>query len=129
MPHLAPDAPPGVGTSRIPAELEAFFEIADKWKLSTDEQLTLLGSPGRSTYFKWKKEGGVVPRDTLERISHMLGIYKCLQILFTTADRSDEWIKRPNDFFDHKSALDVMLGGSVVDIYRVRQYLDAQRGG
>jgi hypothetical protein len=27
------------------------------------------------------------------------------------------------------SALDVMLGGSLSDIIRVRQYVDAQRGG
>jgi hypothetical protein len=35
----------------------------------------------------------------------------------------------PNDFFNGDSALDVMLGGKVIDIYAVRRYLDAQRGG
>jgi Protein of unknown function (DUF2384) len=118
-----------VGSSRIPASLEGFFGIADKWGLSTDEQLNLLGSPGRSTFFKWKKEGGSLPKDTLERVSHILSIYKCLEILFPVPERADSWVKKPNEYFQGMSALEVMLGGQVVDIYRVRQYLDAQRGG
>jgi len=128
MPAPAPGAL-GAGSSPIPVGLEGFLGIAEKWELSTDDQLNLLGSPGRSTFFKWKKEGGSLPKDTVERISHILGIYKCLEILFTVPDRADAWIKKPNDYFEGSSALDIMLGGKVVDIYRVRQYLDAQRGG
>jgi hypothetical protein len=129
MDNDAPVALRGVGTSRIPAALETFFAIADKWKLSTEEQLKLLGSPARSTFFKWKKDGGTLPSDTMERISHILSIYKCLQILFTVPERADEWIRKRNSYFDGCSALDIMLGGKVVDIYKVREYLDAQRGG
>lgn len=128
MPDLAPGAS-GVGPSWIPVGLEGFLGIAELWELSTDDQLKLLGSPGRSTFFKWKKDGGSIPKDTMERISHVLSIHKCLEILFTIPDRADSWIKKPNEYFDGMSALEVMLGGQVVDIYRVRQYLDAQRGG
>jgi hypothetical protein len=119
----------GAETTPIPAELEAFLGIAEQWGLSTDEQLKLLGSPGRSTYFKWKKTGGELPVDTEERISHVLGIYKSLQILFTDADRADQWVRKSNEYFDGQSAMDVMLGGSVAHILTIRQYLDAQRGG
>lgn len=129
MMALSLDAHEGVGKSTIPASLEAFLGIADLWKLSTEEQLKLLGSPGRSTFFKWKKEGGALPEDIDERISHVLGIYKCLQILMPVTDRADDWIRRPNEYFDDQSALEVMLGGKVVHVYTVRQYLDAQRGG
>ncbi len=125
----APDAQTGVGHSRIPAELEAFFGMADRWGLSTDEQIVLLGSPGRSTFFKWKKDGGNLPNDTQERLSHLLGIWKSLRILFTVDERGEEWVRRSNLYFDGASALDVMLEGSVAGIYRVRRYLDAQRGG
>src|SRR5258707_11838187 len=65
------------------AALRAFFEIAERWELSTEEQIKLLGSPPRSTFFKWKKEGGHLSLDTKERLSHVLNIYKCLRILFT----------------------------------------------
>lgn len=129
MPNTEPDTREGAGQTRIPVELEAFFAMADKWDLSAEEQIKLLGSPGRSTYFKWKKEGGAVPPDTTERISQLLGIWKSLKILFTDEMRSCEWIRHPNQYFDGASALDVMLDGRVVDIYRVRWYLDAQRGG
>ena len=108
--------------------LEAFFRIAELWRLSGDEQLRLLGSPARSTFFKWKREGGALPADTIERISHILAIFKALEILIPEPAVADSWIRRENSYFEGQSALDVMLGGQVVDIYRVRQYVDAQRG-
>jgi hypothetical protein len=117
----------------IPKALAAFFKITEKWKLSTDEQIVLLGSPARSTYFKWKRavERGSPPRDTLERISYLLGIYKALHILFPDGSTADAWITKPNmgPLFGGRSALNVMLGGSVLDLLNVRRYLDAQRGG
>lgn len=109
--------------------LEVFARLAEAWALSTDEQMRLLGSPARSTFFKWKKDGGALPRDTVERISHLCSIWKSLQILFTDPSRSDGWLRRPNEFFGGESALEVMLAGNFYDILRVRQYLDAQRGG
>lgn len=124
-----PDAPAGAGQSRIPVELEAFFGMAERWRLSTEEQILLLGSPGRSTFFKWKKDGGNLPADTQERLSHLLGIWKALRILFTVDERGEEWIRSRNFYFDGASALDVMLEGNVTSLYRVRRYLDAQRGG
>src|SRR5690242_15022486 len=109
----APDARTGAGQSRIPVELEAFFGMADRWRLSADEQIVLLGSPGRSTFFKWKKEGGNLPADTVERLSHLLGVWKSLRILFDVEERAEEWVRRPNTYFDGASALDVMLEGNV----------------
>lgn len=109
--------------------LAVFFALAEEWALSTDQQIRLLGSPARSTFFKWKKEGGLIPSDTLERISHLISIYKALNILFPDSDRAISWLKRSNKYFDGLSALDVMLDGKLADIYRVRTYVDAQRGG
>jgi hypothetical protein len=70
-------------------------------------------------------------RDTLERISYILGIYKALQILLPDAAAADAWIKKPNSAtpFGGRSALERMLSGNVSDLYAVRQYLDAMRGG
>jgi len=113
------------------AGLRAFARIADLWHLSIAEQMTLLGLSSRSTYFKWRKEPQVrLPRDTLERISYILGIYKALQLLLPDTRAADEWVRRPNEaaVFGGRSALDRMLSGNVADLYIVRQYLDAQRG-
>ncbi len=112
--------------------LRTFFRIAGLWKLSVEEQMTLLGLTTRSTFFNWQKKPEVsLPRDTLERISYVLGIYKALQILLPSDQAADGWIRRPNanPLFGGRSALDRMLSGQVADLYTVRQYLDAQRGG
>ena len=112
--------------------LRTFFRIAEFWNLSVEEQMTLLGLTARSTFFKWKKHPNtVLPKDTLERISYILGIYKALQVLLPNEQAADEWVKRPNAAagFGGRSALDRMLSGQVADLFVVRQYLDAQRGG
>ncbi len=112
--------------------LRTFFRIADMWDLNVEQQMTLLGLTSRSTYFKWKKDPEVaLPKDTLERISYILGIYKALQILLPDETAADTWITRPNNapLFSGRSALERMLSGHVSDLYVVRQYLDAQRGG
>lgn len=112
--------------------LRAFFRITEAWDLNIEQQMTLLGVTSRSTFFKWKKEqNGLLQKDTLERISYILGIYKALQILLPNPVSADAWIKKPNaaPLFQNQSALDRMLSGHVSDLYLVRQYLDAQRGG
>ena len=115
------------------AGLRVFFAIARDWALNTEEQMVLLGAPGRSTFFKWKSapESADLKRDTLERLSYLLGIYKALQILLPDTAAADAWVKKPNSapLFGGNSALDRMLGGNVADLVAVRQYLDARRGG
>lgn len=115
------------------AGLRAFARIAEQWGLSTDEQRCLLGEPPRSTYFAWRKapDKAALPRDTLERLSLLLGIYKALQILLPDPARADQWITTPNTapLFGGGTALERLLAGNVGDLFVVRQYLDAQRGG
>lgn len=113
------------------AGLRTFFRIAEAWDLSVEEQITLLGSPGRSTYYRWKRDGAdSLPADVLERISYILGIWKDLQILLPAPAAADAWVRRPNTAapFGGRSALDRMLSGRVADLYEVRRYLDAERG-
>lgn len=112
--------------------LRTFFNIADKWHLTIEQQMKLLGSPPRSTFFKWKKEGGHISQDTLERLSHLLSIYKCLRIVFTDEDLGHQWIQKSNQapFLNGVSAVEFMTNhGFVSDIFKVRAYLDTQRGG
>jgi len=115
-----------------PPALRAFFRIAELWELSVAEQMALLGVTARSTFFKWKKDPEVeLPKDTLERISYILGIYKALQILLPDPHAADVWIRQPNQapLFAGQTALERMLSGHVADLFVVRRYLDAQRGG
>ena len=126
---------PASSTSPAPsrlarAGLTTFFRIAAEWGLDTAQQMVLLGVPSHTTFFRWKKASPAsLPPDTLERLSHVFGIYKSLQILLPAAAAAT-WIHRPNDapLFEGRPALELMTRG-VAGLFLVRAYLDAERGG
>ena len=130
---LQPDRVAATPEQMSAAGLRAFGRIAQAWGLTVDEQLALLGQPPRSTFFAWRKqpEKASLPRDTLERLSNLLGIYKSLQILLPDAVAADGWVRQPNRAapFGGGTALARMLGGNVSDLNLVRRYLDGVRGG
>jgi hypothetical protein len=131
---LDPAVPAELGAERLAAAgLRAFGRIAAAWGLTVDEQLRLLGQPPRSTYFAWRKqpERAALSRDTLERLSNLLGIYKSLQILLPDAVAADAWVRQPNSAppFGGGTALARMLAGNLSDLNLVRRYLDGVRGG
>lgn len=114
------------------AALRTFFRIAEAWQLDNADQLALLGLRSRTTLAAWRKGGEVsLSPDTLERLSYLFGIYKALQMLLPSPEAADAWIRKPNagPLFNGASALDRLRAGKVADLYLVRQYLDAQRGG
>lgn len=118
--------------SAAQAALRTFWRLADAWKLGVSEQTTLLGV-GRTTLYQWKQGKVAAPLDrhVLERLSYLFAIYAALQILLPAGEQADEWVRKPNaaPLFGGRSALARMLGGQVADLYVVRDYLDAQRGG
>src|ERR1700679_3282993 len=96
LPRLAPNHPE---KSPIPLDMQqlsavglrVFFKIAEGWQLKNEQEMVLLGQPSRSLYFKWKKDphAASLSKDTLERISYILGIYKALQILLPDPKAAD----------------------------------------
>jgi Protein of unknown function (DUF2384) len=109
--------------------LRTFFGIAEAWGLKEAEQMKLLGLDSRSTFQTWKR-GTVasIPKDALERISYVMGIYKGLKMLLPGT--ADAWVRKPNTapLFAGRPAIERMTSGNVADLYVVRQYIDAQRG-
>ena len=127
--QAAIDASPTPAAINHDAVKRGFFRIMDLWKVRDADAQVLLGRPSRTTYYAWKKgEGGKLSHDTLERVSYVLGIYKSLQVLFSNPTQADGWMRQPNAAFGGQSALEHALGGRVVDLARVRQYLDFVRG-
>ena len=109
--------------------LRTFFRIADAWGLKEQEQMRLLGLDSRSTLQSWKRGAvAAIPKDALERISYVMGIYKGLKVLLPKS--ANDWVRKPNrsPVFAGRSALERMASGNVADLYVVRQYIDAQRG-
>ena len=113
--------------------LKFFFNLMERWGCSAEQQRTLLGKVGNTTFYKYKHLPPNVrlPRDTLERISYLMGIHKALSIIFSNSrERVYKWVNSPNTAapFNGQTALDYMLVGRVVDIADVRRYLDGVRG-
>jgi hypothetical protein len=111
--------------------LRAFFSITEKWGLSPEEERTLLGVPGRSTYYGWRRGdvGAIVHGlDLATRISHVLGIFKGLETIYEEPEMADAWVKRPNEAFSGQSALERMLAGQITDLAEVRHYIDSVAG-
>jgi hypothetical protein len=114
------------------AALRTFFNIAEAWAIGPGVQMALLGLRSRSTFNRWKESTAVaLAPDTIERLSYVFGIYKALQVLLPDAKAADEWIHKPNEapLFGGRPAIERLAAGQVADLYQVRQYLDAQRGG
>ena len=136
MPHVVPvdtRAPEFVPAPITDAEGAAMFRAAlnlfRHWDI-TDEQGAALLDLRLRTYRRWKAGRlGQISRDGKARLSNILGIHKALRIIFREPQRSYAWIKAPNEAFGGRTALDVMLGGELTDLMRVRRYLDAERGG
>ena len=111
------------------AMFRAALNLFGKWGLTDDQAAVLLDMPLRS-YRRWKADGpGRISRDGRARLSNLIGVHKALRIIFTEPQRGYAWIRAANAAFDGASALDVMLGGELTDLMRVRRYLDAERGG
>ncbi len=119
------------------AALFNFFGITDDWACTPKDQITLLGTPSKSSFYRMKDfaEGKAdkppkLGRDALERISYIMGIYKALNILLPSERRAAEWVNKNNShpLFNGRTALDVMRQGRVIDLADIRRYLDAERG-
>ena len=113
--------------------LEAFFNIAKAWGLNAEQEAILLGGPAPPTFSSWKTDPTSCEfnKETLERLSYILGIYKALRILLPEQAAADGWVKQANsaEIFGGQSALDRMLSGNVSDLSVVRRYLDAMHEG
>lgn len=121
-------APDPISDEEAAAMFRAAVNLFRLWRITDEEAAVLIDLPAR-TYARWKAGGvGRISRDGKARLSNLMGIHKALRLIFTEPQRGYDWIKRPNAAFDGKSALDIMLGGELTDLMRVRRLLDAERG-
>ena len=124
-PEFSPDP---ISDAEGAAMFRAAVNLFRLWQLTDEQAATLLDLP-LTTYRRWKAGSlGRIGRDGKARLSNLIGIHKALRIIFTEKQRGYDWIKAPNAAFAGRSALQVMLGGELSDLMRVRRYLDAERG-
>jgi hypothetical protein len=124
-PEFSPDP---ISDAEGAAMFRAAVNLFRLWQLTDEQAATLLDLP-LTTYRRWKAGSlGRIGRDGKARLSNLIGIHKALRIIFSEKQRGYDWIKAPNAAFAGRSALQVMLGGELSDLMRVRRYLDAERG-
>lgn len=120
--------PQPITDAEAAAMFRAVLNLFKRWEVSDAEAAVLLDLPAR-TYARWKAgEIGRLGRDGKARLSNLMGMHKALRLIFREPERGYRWIKAANSAFGDRSALEVMLGGELTDLMRVRRYLDAERG-
>ncbi|HUA16824.1 MAG TPA: antitoxin Xre/MbcA/ParS toxin-binding domain-containing protein [Verrucomicrobiae bacterium] len=130
------DVPVDLSRAEVQARLSAsaikgFFRIARSWKLRDEDARQLLGGVSNGAFYHLK--GGKTKKldqDQLTRVSLTLGIFKALNILYSER-LADAWISLPNSnpIFRGETPLTYMMKGGVPAMLRVRQLVDARRGG
>ena len=124
-----PFTPEPISDQEGAAMFRAALNLFRLWGVTDDQAATLLDLP-RRTFARWKAgEVGRLGRDGKARLSNLMGIHKAIRTVFRDPARGYAWVKAKNDAFSGRSALDVMLGGELTDLMRVRRYLDAERAG
>ena len=114
-----------------PAAVRAFLRIRELWELRDDDARQLLGGMSNGAFYELKRRArGTLDQDRLTRISILTGVFRALNILYGKK-LADRWIQLPNDnpMFAGESPLSYMIKGGQPAMMRVRQLLDARRGG
>jgi hypothetical protein len=98
----------------------------------------LIGGISNGSFYQLKRSAArsatpgvkTLDQDKLTRASLLVGIFKALNILYSTK-LADAWVQLPNSnpIFGGQTPLAYMLKGGVPSMLRVRQLLDARRGG
>lgn len=121
--------PDPISDEEAAAMFRAVVSLFARWELTDEQAATLLDMSLRS-YRRWKVgEQGRADRDAKARLSNLMGVHKALRIIFREPQRGYAWVRTPNEAFGGRSALEIMLGGELTDLMRVRRYLDAERSG
>jgi hypothetical protein len=113
------------------AAVPAFFNLAQAWSLKDELARLLLGGVSNGAFYQLKRgDKKTLDQDKLTRISLLLGIFRALNILYSRK-LADAWINLPNanPMFKGEPPLAYMIKGGVPAFVRVRQLLDARRGG
>jgi hypothetical protein len=115
-----------------PSAIKEYRRICGKWKLTEDQQLSLLGGVASSTYHGWRgrPEGAKLDQDTLTRISLVIGIYRALHGYFGDP-WADTWVKNENraPMFCGRSPVDYMIREGLPGLVQLRRLVEGWSAG
>lgn len=112
--------------------LKAIARVMAMWRIKDEDAARLAGAGSTRTWQRMKNEGRTVPlsQDERTRLSALVGLYQGLHVYFG-AELANDWVALENDgpLFGGKSPLEFMVAEGIPGIIRVRDYVDALRGG
>lgn len=111
--------------------IAAFFKLVRCWSLRDTDARQLLGGVSNGVFYQLKRGARkTLDQDKLTRISLLVGIFRALNILYSRK-LADAWVCLPNSnpMFEGATPLAYMIKGGVPALVRIRQLLDARRGG
>lgn len=116
---------------RIAVIVKAVVRAAKAWNLSNAEAAALFDVPS-ATWSRMKAGTykGVLDQDKVTRASLLIGLFKGLRLLFN-GPLTHGWPKTANagPGFNGKSPFQIMSEGGIPAMMKVRQHIDALRGG
>jgi Protein of unknown function (DUF2384) len=121
-----------------PAAVKGFMKMVELWNVRDEDARQLLGGVSNGAFYELKRSvhdgrktaRPLLDQDRLTRISVLTGIFKALNILYSHK-LADRWVQLPNSnpMFTGETPLGYMRRGGLPAMLRVRQLLDARRGG
>ena len=116
---------------KIATLIKAVVRTAESWSLTNAEAAALFDVP-TATWSRMKAGtyNGMLDQDKVTRASLMIGLFKGLRLLFN-GPLTYGWPKAANsgpDFMG-RSPVEIMIAGGIPAMMRVRQHIDALRGG
>lgn len=116
---------------KIAVIIKGVVRTAEAWGLSNGEAAMLFDVPmatwGRMKAGTYK---GVLDQDKVTRASLLIGLFKGLRLLFN-GPLAHGWPKTANagPGFNGKTPVQIMCEGGIPAMMRMRQHIDALRGG
>lgn len=103
--------------------------VLEEWGVEPAGQVLLLGLPEDTKPRSMVRYGKDLPlpedAEVMERVEHLLGIADALRTTFPRNARMGTlWLNRPNNRFDDRVPLDVMLEDGLAGVIAVRAHLD-----
>ncbi len=114
-----------------PSAVKGFLKMVELWELRDEDARQLLGGMSNGAFYELKRTSRqALDQDRLTRVSVLTGVFKALNILYSKK-LADRWIRLPNEnpMFGGDTPLRYMISGGLPAMLRVRQLLDARRGG
>ena len=110
---------------RVVGPVEAFLNLLDRWDISRDKGIVLLGEDDPALLDDLRSGAASLrKRDQRDRVRHLLKTYMILNRLLRDPSAERVWIRKQRAELAHRSVLDVMLGGAMEDLILAEEFTE-----